>query len=465
MPVSSGLGASTGSNQGSGSSGGSPLASTQNYACPSTPLSTANTTIPLKGTTPFGIAFDYANGNIYVADKTPDVVEEINPTTNMVLGNSTPIGTRLEGMAYDTARHELFVVSQGNVLTTPPLVYSLTRSEGISLPSNAIPLEIVYDHFNDQLYVSDFGSGQVSVLNPNTLTDVKDVTVQSHPWGLSVDPLNGFVFVANYESTTNAISVISGTKVVASITANGTSPQGLAFDPINQMLYVSLAGSDGITTINATGNNAATYKEVHTTLFNPTFTGSPGAITFDCTHNVLWVADTSKNQVLGLAQCPGRVGLFNQFTVIARVPVGIQPQEIAYDNYTHGLYVTDYASSPGIVTTYNTDTIKPPLSFAAGCPQGVADYGVNGAQTYSYTTTRFESITTLKSLTIGASNIAKYSQEASDQLNVMSYGIATSIPQRHLLDPGRAFVQSERHLHLWDLLPADERDIQQYDTR
>jgi YVTN family beta-propeller protein len=351
------------------------------------------------------------------------VIEEINPVTNTVLGNSTPIGTRLEGMAYDTTRHELFVVSQGNVLTTPPVVYSLTRAQGVQLPSSAVPLEIAYDKFNDQLYVTDFGSNQVTVINPNSLSIVKEVTVQSHPWGLSVDPLNGLVFVADYES--DAISVISGTSVVASIPAGGIEPQGLAFDPINQMLYVSLAGSIGITMINATGNKPANYKVAQTTLLNQNIYGSPGAMTFDCTHNVIWVADTSLNHIYGIVQCVGRIQLFDQFQVLAPVPVGLQPQEMAYDNYTHGLYVTNYNS--GTVTTYNTDTIKPAVTYGAGCPEGVADFGFNGADTYSYTTTRFESTTTFKSLTIGDSNIAKYSQEASDQLNVMTYGMPTSI--------------------------------------
>ena len=421
--ASPGLGSPDGLLAGNDSSSGSPLATVKDYSCPSAPRTSANATIPLSATTPFGIALDNANHNIYVANQAPDVIEEINPATNTLLSNSTPIGTNLKGLAYDSTDHELFTVSQGNIATTPPEVYSLTSAEGIALPKTSVPIEIAYDKFNDQLYVTDFGSGQVSVLNPNTLTVVKEVTVQSRPWGLSVDPYNGIVFVADYSS--DAISVISGTNVVASIPAGGIEPQGLAFDPVNQMLYVSLAGSDAITVINATGNNAADYKVANTIALPPTSYTSPGAMIFDCTHNSVWFADTSKDTINEIGLCPGLVGIYNQFQVIASVPVGVQPQELTYDNYTHGVYVTDYSSSN--VETYNTDTVKPSQNVAATCPEGIADYGVDGDQTYTYTTTRFESTTTFQSLSIGASSIAKYDHEASDQLNVMTYGIATSI--------------------------------------
>ncbi|REV12817.1 YncE family protein, partial [Mycobacterium tuberculosis] len=57
------------------------------------------------------------------------------------------------------------------------------------------------------VYVTNFGSGTVSVINPatNTVTG-SPITIGNGPSGVAVSPVTGLVFVTNFDS--NTVSVI-----------------------------------------------------------------------------------------------------------------------------------------------------------------------------------------------------------------------------------------------------------------
>jgi DNA-binding beta-propeller fold protein YncE len=401
--------------------------STKNYACPAAPVASTRTNITSQNT-PFGLAVDYANKNVYVSDQTPDVIQGITGSTESMMSNTTTVGNNLKGLAYDSANHQLFVVSQGVLGTTAPVVYWVNgEGTGATLPADAVPIEMVYDSYNGYLYVSDYGTDQISVVNPSTPSDLvllNNVDVGSRPWGLSVDPYNGFVFAA--DSGSDAISVLSGTSVIGSLGSNGTDPIGVLLDPINQMLYVTNSESNSLSIINASGNTFSSYKLLHTTTTSGLF-NDPEEMGLDCAHNSLWVANDGSNSVTAFLLCPSDSYSYSSVQYLANYSSSTQPQEFAFDNFTQGMYVSDYGTKT--VQVFPTSGIQSPLYKGFGCPMGVADYGIDGQQTYSYTTKEFEAVTTFQSpFSIGVSSSSIYNHEASDQLNVMAYGVATSIP-------------------------------------
>jgi YVTN family beta-propeller protein len=360
--------------------------------------------------------------NVYVSNSMSDTVDVINPNTNTVV-NTIITGHRPHGLTYDSTNGQVFVVEQGNPISDiPARVFSLTVSQGVDLPDGAVPIEIKYDAFNDRLYVSDRGLNQVHVINPNTLEDIADISLGSnaHPWGMAVDPYNGYVFVA--DQGTNKVSVISGVSTVPSSLATGSSPTGIVFDPVYQFIFVTNNGGNSISRFNATGNDASSYFSLGATSVGG-FLNGPAAIAIDCTHNTLWIANDGSGLMTEIGLCPGAVYVQKTVRVWATVAVGDQPDDIAYDSHTHAIYVANQFSNS--VTSIETDTLTAPPG--QGCPQGVVDYGLNGNQKYHYTTTAFESVTTIFSATIGDSTVVQYNNEASLQLNVIDYGVATSI--------------------------------------
>ena len=384
--------------------------------CPVATPGTTNATVTLKNSQPYGVVFDNNDKNIYVADTGPDVVETINPSTNTVT-TTTSVGTNLKGMAYDSKNDQVYVVSAGN-FETPAVVYSLSNPFGALLPTDSVPTEIKYDAIKDLLYVTDVATAQVSVVNPNTMTDIADVSVGSQPWALTIDTYNGLVFVADRSGS--EISIINNTSVVDTLpTPTNSEPSGIVFDPVYNYLYVSNEATNDIESFNVTGNIVSSYHSVlrvTSTAFN-----GPASMALDCSHNTIWVAQTGDNNVTELGLCPGTVA-GGKFAVWANLKGGSEPQDLTYDSHTHAMYITDHATDT--VTAYETDTLAAPPGL--GCPEGAVDYGLNGNQKYSYSTTAFESVATITSLNIGTSSAAGYNNMGSLQLNVVDYGVPTT---------------------------------------
>ena len=73
-------------------------------------------------------------------------------------------------------------------------------------PSGDAPNIVTLDKTSNRVYVSNFGSNNVSVIDTVTNTVVETITVGSGPWGATFDEMNKKVYVSN--RGTNTVSVI-----------------------------------------------------------------------------------------------------------------------------------------------------------------------------------------------------------------------------------------------------------------
>jgi len=78
------------------------------------------------------------------------------------------------------------------------------------------PWGIAYDPSNGYIYVANFGSDTVSVIDGATNTVIATIPVGYGPEGIAYDPSNGYIYVTNYVSGT--VSIIS-----TSVSTNSTS--------------------------------------------------------------------------------------------------------------------------------------------------------------------------------------------------------------------------------------------------
>src|SRR5207344_1102387 len=90
------------------------------------------------------------------------------------------------------------------------------------------------------MYVTNFSSGTVSVIDTNTNTVDRPIGVgtegvRERPSGIAYDPSHGNMYVANLNS--NSVSVINTMGVVATI-AVGNRPFALAFERLHFRMYV-----------------------------------------------------------------------------------------------------------------------------------------------------------------------------------------------------------------------------------
>ena len=195
-------------------------------------------------------------------------------------------------------------------------------------------------------------------------------------WGLPgpgvYDPGNGYVYVANTISGTNAsnVSVISGTRLVGSVDV-GKGPFSGTYDAKTGYVYfvnefsnnVSIIDGAGVIGTVAVGSVAGYYHAPEPTL-----------ITYDGRNGFVYVADQDSGNVsvindtslLGTVRVGGSpvsptydsengfvyvpieghtVSIINGTTVIGTVPVGTDPSAVAYDSSNGYIYVVDSGSN------------------------------------------------------------------------------------------------------------------------
>lgn len=187
------------------------------------------------------------------------------------------------------------------------------------------PSFMAADAANGYVYVTNQGSGTVSVLNGPTV--VATVLVGSGASGIVYDPASGKVFVSAYGS--NLVAVLSGTAVTATILV-GIGPEIPAFDPINGYVYVPNFGSGTVSVVNSTS--------VITTLH----VGSePTDATYDSVTGVVYVTNEDS----------GTETLINGTSVAGNVSTRLViPFYSLFDPLNGLLYVTNYTPTGGTVS-------------------------------------------------------------------------------------------------------------------
>src|SRR5919112_5992107 len=172
-------------------------------------------TIPIRGTVPYGIAFNSANNNMYVANADSSTVSVISGSTDSV------IATILVGR---------------------------------------VPVWIAYAPPNNKLYVTNLGSNDVYVINGATNQVIKNIPVGDGPFGIAYNPSNNNVYVANaFDGTVSVISTSTDTVVstielrnIVSPPPSNATPSFFAYYPANVAMYIGATGQ--VSVINSVSN-------------------------------------------------------------------------------------------------------------------------------------------------------------------------------------------------------------------
>jgi YVTN family beta-propeller protein len=282
------------------------------------------------GSSPYNIAFDSTNGNLYVTNVGSNNVSVINGATNTVIGSPIPVGTNSYGVAFDSANGNLYVANNGD--NTVSVISGATNTIiGSPIAVGTGPFGIAFDSANGNLYVANSGSNDVYVINGATNTVIgSPIPVGSTPDVIAFDSANGNLYVENYGS--NDVSVINGATntIIGSPIPVGTSPQGIAFDSANGNLYVANNGAATVSVINGATN---------TVIGSPIPVGTnPISVAFDSANGNLYVANYGSNNVSVINGATNTV-------IGSPISVGSLPIAVAFDSANGNLYVTNGGSN------------------------------------------------------------------------------------------------------------------------
>lgn len=351
------------------------------------------------GLSPLGLTYDPGNGLLYVADSGSDRLSLVSGYAP-ALGRATPStgpGSTGNDLAYDGANGDLYMTdTAANVIQ----VYSASnRSELTTIPVGVLPEEIAYDSYHSYLYVANEGSGTISIIDGSRNVVIATVGGQTNPWavvydssnhwtyvtnvgcqrqgcpgnvtvldgtrtvgnvsiapdcyGIGYDPANGMVYVVSLAN--GSLQAISGTTVVDTVSV-GDFPAGVAYDSENGLLYVTEAYDYAVETFRS-GNGGRTTVPVGTVLLSNS--SLPQSVLYD-----------GQNQLVYVASYGGGVSVISSSTdaVIATIPVldfGGE-ESLAIDPQTGVLYVVDLSTSRSPIARIDPSDPVPTGNVTAG---------------------------------------------------------------------------------------------------
>jgi YVTN family beta-propeller protein len=140
------------------------------------------------------------------------------------------------------------------------------------------------------------------------------------------------------------------------VTYLGAGASGIALDPLNGRLFVSLGSINQVAILDAATGQI--LKRVSTP-------ASPAGLAFDPSLNEVFVADSAANNVTGIDATTG--------SVVTNISAGVGPSWVAYDPVNGRLYVSDTAGCGSNLNMCNLTVVDP------------ANRTVNGTvSTYNY---------------------------------------------------------------------------------
>ncbi|WP_426367446.1 YncE family protein [Streptomyces sp. E-08] len=279
-------------------------------------------TIPV-GAEPVGVAVD-VHDHVFVANRLANTVSVINSVTNTVTATLN-VGFRPESVATDpqfgvyVANGGNFTVSALDRFHTLVTTIEVGGPPGLPLPDM---LRVAVDHLMGRAYVANRGLHRVSIIglssDPPALSF--DFTDVDGPLGVAVDPVSHRVFVTQPDH--NKVSVIDATThTVVKSFAVGPHPTGIAIDPQKRRVYVANSGFRTVSVIDMPTGGVAEIDVGQ----------SPTGVAVD-SHGAVYVSHPDD---LVRVIDPGSAG------VIARIPVGSQPQGLVFEHHSNRLYVAN----------------------------------------------------------------------------------------------------------------------------
>ncbi len=172
--------------------------------------------------------------------------------------DSVTVGRQPWGVAVNPTTNKVYVANfaSGNVHVLDATTLAVLRV----IPVGPQPTFVRVNESTNRVFVVTYGNNSLVILDgaTDTIADVKS-TGGYGAWGLAVDTLLNRVYVSNRDS--GSVTTLDGSigfevlssQTIAPCGGMGTSPYGLGFNPVNAKLYIACSPSFNV-------NSAAVYR-------------------------------------------------------------------------------------------------------------------------------------------------------------------------------------------------------------
>lgn len=272
---------------------------------------------------PFSVTFDSFSNQIYVSDTSSNSLFVVNGTGDVV-SSLLPVGYGVIRTVYDPANHYVYGAKSGSGAVVK---IGIGGSVVQSIRTGSSPSAVMYNPYNDNIYVTNQASNNVSVISSKTNKVVQSIAVGDAPSYLAFDPVNHNVYVANaYSGNLTVINSTSNT-VTGSIKV-GTFPDAIGVDSANNMIYVANRNTSTLSVINGSSGTNFLTRPVGK---------YPSGIAYDPVNSFIYVTNFGSNTTSIINTTSDQV--------VGTMRVGGGPQDIVYDPVNNNLYVSNFVST------------------------------------------------------------------------------------------------------------------------
>lgn len=151
---------------------------------------------------PSAVALDVVHNKVYVANRNGNSVTVIDGASNQTVW-TVSIPQEPWALAWNALQSQTYCAASGaNVVAVVDTFYSVIRNVGVGTQ----PRSLVWADYVNKLYVANYGSASVSLIDCATNSVSKTLTVGNRPTALCWNPSQSRIYVANQDDGT--VSVI-----------------------------------------------------------------------------------------------------------------------------------------------------------------------------------------------------------------------------------------------------------------
>jgi YVTN family beta-propeller protein len=279
--------------------------------------------LSLSTSFPMQVVLDTENGTAWVGGGNVgttgiDVVNPANETGVRILP-----GGLSSGVAYDNRTNTMWITGGGS--TNSVTVYNASTYALVGTVGTGIrPSYAVYDYETDSMFVANFGSANVTEIGASNLTSWASIPVGAEPGEIGYDSVNGELYVANEDGVNvSAFGQMPGSAHVSIELPGAGQMSWLFVDTTNGEVYVD-GYTPGLAIINTTSESM-----VGTIALPGSAPYAYDGLAFDPVNESLFVGSFSHDEVVEFAPAPTATTTTNQGVTI--FPTDSQPLGMAYD--------------------------------------------------------------------------------------------------------------------------------------
>lgn len=328
------------------------LNATSGAVVASVPFFGRPTAVALDATTGLVLVPVY-NGSIYNSG-TLEVVSDLNDS--LVGGsvvNGVPFdvtGTPSGGYGYVT---DVATNGTTQLLTVSEANFSVVGAVRIQGPGAGL----VYDDALSLLYTTGYYPGTLTAVSPGNQSVVSVIPLSALPSEAFYVQADGTVYVLNQTagglSENSLVEISAATGTITGNVAVGTDPQGAAYDPAAQEIFVADRFSESVKVVSTVSNSVVATVPLGF---------EPGPLAFDAATSQVWVTDPYGGTVAAISDVNNQV--------VASVTVQSLPSGIAADPVDGTVYVSDFASNNVSVVSDVSDSVVATVRLT-GLPNSV----------------------------------------------------------------------------------------------